>query len=334
VREIRDGQTDLPGPVPVDTTAIIKELHRLSDNLTEMSSMAFIGGLDRVFAKTNIFLGLDENGDQVGVNRIDAAVGRIRQSDGSRRRLQEYQEGFRRRMAERITNMADPRRIRLDMVPADVRERFVSDDGKQYLLIINAKSDLWDGLISSPFIETVVRDLPGASGMPLLMKAMVQTASEQGQRAFLYALTAFFLLLLIDFRSLRTTLVAALPLAVSIVWMLGIMGATGFPFSIINVIGLPLILGIGIDDSVHVIHRFRSDGAARLPHTMSSIGRAILLTTLTTVLGFGSLIPSTYRGYGSMGKLVTLGITLSFLMTIVLLPPLLTLVFGGKSGRA
>jgi predicted RND superfamily exporter protein len=150
--------------------------------------------------------------------------------------------------------------------------------------------------------------------------------------ALLYAAVAFVLILLLDFRSLKTTLIAVTPLAVSLFLMLGIMGATGFPFSVVNVIGLPLILGIGIDDGVHIIHRFRREGPDRLPYTMSSIGRAIFLTTLTTVLGFGSLIPSSYRGYGSMGKLVTLGISLCFVASVLLLPAILKLSYGRKAG--
>ena len=64
--------------------------------------------------------------------------------------------------------------------------------------------------------------------------------------ALLYAAVAFVLILLVDFRSIKTTLIAMTPLVVSLLLMLGIMGATGFPFSVVNVIGLPLILGIGI----------------------------------------------------------------------------------------
>ena len=330
VQAIRDDQTRLPAFAPVDTAALAVELRRFSDNLTEMSSLAFIGGLDRVFAKTNRFLGLDANGEQVGENRALAAAATIARSAGATSGLEAYQRRFRSHMAARVADMADPRAITLDMVPADVVDRFVSDDGAHYLLNVYAKNDLWDGLLTSAFVETVIRDMPGATGMPLLMKAMVTTAASEGKRAFLYAAIAFLLLLLSDFRSLRTTLIAATPLLVSIVWMLGIMGATGFPFSVVNVIGLPLILGIGIDDSVHIIHRHRTEGRDRLPYTMASIGRAIFLTTLTTVLGFGSLIPSAYRGYASMGKLVTLGIVLCFLVSVLLLPALLKLGRGPR----
>jgi predicted RND superfamily exporter protein len=334
VRSILEDQSRLPGPIPVDVEELIRELHRFSDNLTEMSSLAFISGLDRVFDKTNVFLGLNAAGDQVGTNHVDEIVAKIKAGPDAAGRLGEYQGVFARKMADRITGMADPQPITLEEVPADVRERFVSKDGKRYLIIVYAKSDLWNGLFTSPFIDTVVRDMPGASGMPLLMKAMVRTAAKEGKMALIYAAVAFLLLLMIDFRSIKTTLLAATPLAVSLLWLLGIMGLTGFPFSIVNVIGLPLILGIGIDDGVHIIHRYRREGQGSLPRTMSSIGRAIFLTTLTTVLGFGSLIPSSYRGYASMGGLATLGIGLCFIASVLLLPAILKLSYGRESGRS
>ena len=112
------------------------------------------------------------------------------------------------------------------------------------------------------------------------------------------------------------------------------MGISGFPFSIINVIGLPLILGIGIDDGVHIIHRYRIEGKMKLAYTMSSTGKAIFLTTMTTLLGFGSLIPSTYRGYGSLGILVSLGIGLCFITSVIVLPAVMKIAWGGKKDNA
>ncbi len=76
-------------------------------------------------------------------------------------------------------------------------------------------------------------------------------------------------------------------------------------------------------DGVHVIHRYRAEGRKKLSYTVSSIGKSITLTTVTTLLGFGSLIPSIYRGYASLGILVCLGIGLCYLTSVFILPSLL-----------
>jgi predicted RND superfamily exporter protein len=330
VREIAGYQNSLPRSKSVDIDLLIEELYRFSDNLTEMSSMAFISGLDRVFNKTNIFLGLNEEGDQVGENRVLKVVGRIENSDNSGKFLKSYQDIFIPVMRKRITSMANPEAITIETLPQNIKNRFASNDGSKYLLIIYAKKDIWDGLLTSPFVNTVIDDVPAASGMPILMRAMIFTAKEQGALAFLFAFIAFLIILMIDFRSPKTTIIATLPLFLSFLWMFGVMGLIGFPLSVVNVIGLPLILGIGIDDGVHIIHRYRVEGKDKLVYTISSIGKAIFLTSMTTMLGFGSLIPSTYRGYASLGKLVTIGIGMCFISSVIILPAILKLIWGGK----
>jgi len=328
VNAIAERQAALPPLQEVDKDQLIEQLYRFSDNLTEMSSMAFLGGLDKVFDKTNFFLGLDEEGEQTGANRVEKVIRAIEGSEGVSAHFEWYQGLFHEFMKRRVGAMAVSDPITMNMLPDSVRERFVSKDGKHFLVLMYSKKDVWDGLLTSSFLETVTRDVPGASGMPVMMKAMVQTATEQGALAFLYAFMAFFVILMIDFRSIKTTVIATLPLLLSLIWMLGIMGLTGFPFSIINIMGLPLILGIGIDDGVHIIHRYKVEGRTNLSYTVSSIGKAIFLTTMTTVLGFGSLIPSAFRGYGSLGTLVVMGIGLCFLMSVVILPAILNLVWG------
>ncbi len=323
-----------PASQAVNKEQLIEQLYRFSDNLTEMSSMAFLGGQDKVFDKTNFFLGLNEEGEQEGINRVEKVIKKIEATPASESYLSWFQDRFWRAMKDRIRAMANPGRITVEMVPETVRERFVSKDGRHFLLLIYAKKDIWDGLLTSSFIDTVLRDVPAASGMPLLMKAMVQAAKEQGLLAFLYAFMAFFIILMIDFRCLKTTLVATIPLFVGLAWMLGIMGLTRFPFSIINVLGLPLIFGIGIDDGVHIIHRYKVEGRQHLSYSISSIGKAIFLTTLTDLLGFGSLIPSSYKGYGSLGILVVLGVGLCFITSIFILPAMMKIIWDNDKGGA
>ncbi|MFC1565121.1 RND family transporter [candidate division KSB1 bacterium] len=330
ISEIAGYQNTLPPSGPVDTELLIEELYRFSDNLTEMSSMAFVSGLDRVFNKTNYFLGLNEEGDQVGENRVLKVIEGIENTGNSPAILKSYQDIFIPVMKNRIGSMANPEPVTIETIPQSIKDRFASNDGSRYLLIIYAKKDIWDGLLTSPFINTVIEDVPGASGMPILMRAMIFTAKEQGALAFLFAFIAFIIILMIDFRNPKTTIIATLPLFLSLIWMLGIMGVTGFPLSVVNVIGLPLILGIGIDDGVHIIHRFKVEGKDKLVYTVSSIGKAIFLTSMTTMLGFGSLIPSSYRGFASLGKLVTLGIGMCFIASVIILPAIMKLIWGGK----
>ncbi len=326
IQKISDAQNNLPRLKNIDEEKLIEQLYRFSDNITEMSSLAYLSGLDRVFDKTNIFLGLDEEGEQVGQNRVLEVIDSIKNNGDSGDYFDRYQSTFRDQMRSKVSRMANYEPLTAENIPDDIRERFISEDGSKYLLFVYSKKDIWEGLLTTPFLYTVLQDIPTASGMPVLIKAMIETAKEEGIFALIVTFAAFFVILLIDFRSLKIAIAAALPLVFAMLWMIGIMGFFSIPFTIVNFIGLPLILGIGIDDGVHIIHRYRIEGKKKLPYTISSIGKAIFLTSMTTMLGFGSLIPSSYRGYASLGILVTLGIGMCFIASVFLLPPLLRIL--------
>ncbi|MCK4857840.1 MAG: MMPL family transporter, partial [candidate division Zixibacteria bacterium] len=331
VRDIHEAQADLLAEVAIDTKALVEQLHRFSDNIIEISSMAYTSGLDRVFDKANQFVGLNEDGNQVGSNHAEELAGYLRDHPEAVVRLGDYQAFFRNIMKQRITEMSDTTMITLAMVPESFREHYVSADGSHFLMAFYSKNDVWDGLFTSPFLKTILRNAPQATGSPIFMREMVETTKREGIIAFAIALLAILLLLLVDFRSLLTAITALLPLLLAVIWLFGLMGALGIKVTIINVIGFPLLIGIGIDDGVHVIHRYRVEGKARLSYAMSSIGKAILLTSITTMLGFGSLVSSDFRGYIGLGLVVTIGIGLCFITSVIVLPAILKLLWGSRS---
>ena len=89
---------------------------------------------------------------------------------------------------------------------------------------------------------------------------------------------------------------------------------------------LPLIVGIGIDDGVHLLHRWRIEGKGQIPRIYASTGRAILLTSLTTMLAFGSLMFSLYRGFASLGIAMFIGVGACFLTSVMVLSGVLGLI--------
>jgi hypothetical protein len=108
--------------------------------------------------------------------------------------------------------------------------------------------------------------------------------------------------------------------------MLGIMALLSMKFNYANFIVLPLIVGIGIDDGIHIVHRWGQDSKENLSMVLNRIGRAIVLTSLTTTIGFGSLVSSHYPGLRSIGWVTALGILTCLLATLILLPAVLAWV--------
>ena len=96
------------------------------------------------------------------------------------------------------------------------------------------------------------------------------------------------------------------------------------PFNFANVIALPLLLGIGVDCGIHMAHRLRTSPHEGNNILRTSTARAVLFSALTTICGFGNLALSPHRGTASMGLLLTIGIGLTLICTLVVLPALMT----------
>jgi hypothetical protein len=134
-------------------------------------------------------------------------------------------------------------------------------------------------------------------------------------------LVAVVVVVLLDLRSCVYTTLAMLPMCLGLVQMFGVMGWLNIPLNPANMIVLPLILGIGVDDGVHVVHDYlRQRGRFRLS---SSTATSVLITSLTTMMGFGSLMLAGHRGLQSLGRVLTIGVCCCLITSIVLLPAML-----------
>lgn len=144
------------------------------------------------------------------------------------------------------------------------------------------------------------------------------------------ALVLVLILLFWHFRNPLWVVMALSPLLVGVAYMLGISVLLGIEFNPTNAVAVPLIIGMGIDDGIHIVHRYRErkDVASAVRFT----GKAVIMTSLTTMAGFGSLSTSHFPALSSLGKLVIIGMGSCLLTSLVLLPSLMVAV-GGKTGQ-
>jgi predicted RND superfamily exporter protein len=142
--------------------------------------------------------------------------------------------------------------------------------------------------------------------------------------AAIYSLLAVAIVLMLDFRSVRVSLLAMMPMACGVVQMFGLLGWLEIPLNPANLIVLPLILGIGIDDGVHVMHDYlRTTGRYRVGNSTAT---AIVLTTATTMVGFGSMMIAHHQGLRSLGQVLTLGMGCCLLTSLLSLPAVLAVM--------
>src|SRR4029078_12460397 len=125
-------------------------------------------------------------------------------------------------------------------------------------------------------------------------------------RAGLYALAAVLVLLWIDFRSLAHSLLAMVPVALGFAQMCGVFGWLDLALNPANMIVLPLMLGIGVDHGVHLVHLWRQQRGRFAPCGGTTV--AVLLTASTTTASFGALILARHQGLQSLGQALTLGV--------------------------
>ncbi|NLY00357.1 MAG: MMPL family transporter [Rhodopirellula sp.] len=229
--------------------------------------------------------------------------------------------------------MADPAPPQFTDLPESLVTRFVGQDGK-FLLRVYSKGHLevhsgelesiWGMRALEQFVREVRSVDPRVTGNPL----QAYEASRQMKQSYIhsawYALAAIIFILFLDFCSIGYTMLAMVPLALGMLQMFGILGLLDLPLNPANMIVLPLILGIGIDDGVHVVHDFRrQSGRYRISASTAS---AILITSLTTMIGFGSLMIACHQGLQSLGRVLTIGVSCCLFNSFIVLPAILTLV--------
>ena len=298
----------------------IKEIERLKFNVMEMQTMAFIGGQDKVDKKCMEIVGDPENAETKNIiqdlqNLIDFDKRKAAQGFS---RLQQTLAPY---YKESVLKMSSTDPITLDQLPETILDRYSNKDRDQFLVTVFPSGNLWqDADFFDRFVVDLERVTDKATGMPPVFKALIDIIGKDGRNAMLLTLVIVFILLWLDFRNARYALMAMVPLAFGIFWMVGLMHLTGQQFTVMNIMGLPMILGIGVDDGVHIVHRWRHEGKGKISTVYSSTGKAILLTSLTTMLAFGSLIFSIWRGFGQLGAALFVGVAACFLTTVIVLP--------------
>jgi hopanoid biosynthesis associated RND transporter like protein HpnN len=222
-----------------------------------------------------------------------------------------------------LRSMANPEPPELADLPQSLVQRFVGNHG-HYLLKIYGRGNIWDMDALERFVKEVRSVDPRATGNPLQAYEASLEMKSSYEEAALYALLVIMVVLLIDLRSVRYALLAGLPLALGVLQTFGLLGILEIPLNPANMIALPLMLGIGVDYGVHIIHEYREQTGRYRMSPATAV--AVLVDGLTTVVGFGSLMIASHRGLQSLGRVLTLGVSCCMFTSMIMLPALLVLM--------
>lgn len=148
-------------------------------------------------------------------------------------------------------------------------------------------------------------------------------------RSFPTAFVLVFILVTIFLRSARLGLAALVPALVPVVVVLGAMGITGLSLDVGRAMIAAVVIGISVDDSIHLLHRYQSiracgeDARFAIRSALLQTGRPIVMTSLALALGFMTLTASAWGTVSSFGFFVSLSILVALVATLYILPALL-----------
>lgn len=168
-----------------------------------------------------------------------------------------------------------------------------------------------------PELVRLVQETPEASlvGVNVLAQHLRQVVRRDALVASAWGLLAVIALLFLQLRRWQDVMLCLLPVFVGMVVAAGTAALLGLPLNPLNVFVATMVIGVGSDYGIHLVHRLRED-----PQGLAETGRAVALAAVTTIVGFGSLITSHFPGMASIGWLTTLGVFCSCLAALVLLP--------------
>jgi uncharacterized protein len=310
-------------PQPVDLPRLIAGFETLKRRLGIAANEAPAGDAKQRLAKLNA--------------AIDRLIRKIRQNDADavEAALTALQQQLYRdfvRSFQRLQANLSPKRVGLEQVPAELKNRYYHPSGL-FLIQIHPSVNIWDRAGAQKFV-TELRTVDGeVTGTPIITYEAIRLMERAYWQGTLYAVVLVTILTALALRRARETLLTLLPLGLGLVWTAGLMYFFDLKFTLGNVFGLPLILGAASEYGLNIVLRFVEGRDHGGPLIARSTVMAVLINGLTNVVGFGSLMLAAHRGIFGLGLLLTLGTAASLLAALVILPVLLRMVQRMRAAR-
>jgi hopanoid biosynthesis associated RND transporter like protein HpnN len=323
VRGIKDELAPIwfgtPDPTPVDIPELSRTLYSLYGYLGAASDE--VQKEDATLAKQ--FLSLRQ---AVGDLRKNMLSGSAADVETNSLKLGAFQRAFLNDVHdtfEALKNQDSDAPLRVEDLPQALRDRFVGVTGK-YLLMVYPKKDVWKRENQKEFIKQVQRVYPNVTGTPIQLYYYTELLKSSYEEAARYSLAAIVVLVLFHFRSPLCVALALVPVGVGFLWLGGIMGLFDIQLNPANIMTLPLVIGIGVTNGIHILNRYAEE---QTPSILArSTGKAVLVSGLTAIAGFGSLMLAKHQGIQSLGYVMSCGLATCMIAGLTFLPALLNLL--------
>lgn len=213
-----------------------------------------------------------------------------------------------------------------DEIPDDIRQVWVSDSG--FLIRITPKGNVYSRSYQQSLLPQLREIHPSVTADAVMFTKLVDIVAHDMIRLSLYVSGVLFFIVYFGTgkRNPVYAVLCMIPVSFGILGLMASYSWFGIELMAFSICTIPLIIGIGIDDGIHIIHRYLEEGKGSLPRVTRLTGRAIFLTTATTCLAFASFLFSDHPALNSIALVPIIGIILCFLASILFLPALLKVI--------
>lgn len=221
-------------------------------------------------------------------------------------------------------------------LPDSVRRSFHAADGSGSFVLIFPGISLTDGakiqslaseLNQVPLSLEKNASSESATGEAMILADVLDSVFREAPRSIGIAVIVILLTLWLMVGQLRTALLCLFPAIVTVAVTVGLMPLVGLKFNYLNIIILPILLGMGVDGGTHLLNHVADHKS--LLKGLTHAGHSIVGALVTTALGFVALLAVSHPGLNSIARLALLGLAVNLLATVVLLPAAIAL--WGKS---
>jgi uncharacterized protein len=233
-------------------------------------------------------------------------------------------------------------------LPEEAARRFAERDGTRgrILYVENQKdSDIWDGRYLVHWAASLRRarladdTRPPLTGRAPVFADMVEALWSNGPLATVLALAAVCVLVVVTFRSSGPRLLTLGALLLGVLWMAGAMALLHLKLNFLNFVAFPIAFGIGVDYAVNIMRRIgqewtTSPGADAVRAAIRESGGAVILCSLTTIIGYSSLLISANRALRSFGLAAAIGEVTCLSAGVLVLPALMLVLIRGREEKA
>lgn len=263
-------------------------------------------------------LGLDQD-EAAPLVRLLSVIAQYEQLPSQRAALEQTFRATLEGELAKLLAMLGARPPSLETLPSTFRSRLISPHD-EHLLTISPTIALTDRTRSDRFVADVRSVRAEAAGRTMVEWGIGQVVVDAFAQAIVTTLFIVLLLLFLYFRRLTPVLLVMVPIGLTMIYTLGIAQTMGLSLNMANILMIPLVIGLGVDTGIHLVHRYENPSTSR---ATEATHRAVIISGLTTCGTFFSLSFSPHGGAASIGLLLTLAISMLLIISLSVLPFLL-----------